>query len=153
MVHDLESLESADYVYLYCLTLDGRLYPVHGLPGPESEPPAAGAAPWTRQIKPLLNRAMNTVTQARPIDDLDPNYRVQLTYNGLNAVALELSRVPGRKSLVWLTDGVPIELGPNRSDTGDFVDFTPLLRQMSEAFDRVRRSHLSRAHGHDGQPG
>ena len=49
---------------------------------------------------------------------------------------LELSRVPGRKSLVWLTDGVPIELGPRRSDTGDFVDFTPLLRQMSEAFDR-----------------
>jgi VWFA-related protein len=140
LVHDLESLESADYVYLYCLALDGRLVPVHGLPGPEDEPaPAGGApggAPWTRQIKPLLDRAMRTLATVRPIDDLDPTYRVQLTYAALNAVAAELSRVPGRKSLVWLTDGVPIELGPNRSDTGDFVDFTPLLRQMSEAFDR-----------------
>jgi len=136
LVHDLEPLESADYVYLYCLTMDGRLYPVHGLPGPEDEPTPAGGAPWTRQIKPLLDRAMRALAQVRPTDDLDVNYRVQLTYNGLDAVAAELSRVPGRKSLVWLTDGVPIALGPNRSDTGEPVDFTPLLRKMSEAFDR-----------------
>jgi VWFA-related protein len=136
LVHDLESLESADYVYLYCLTLDGRLFPIHGLPGPEDEPTPAGGAPWTRQIKPLLDRAMRTLATLRPVDDFDPTYRVQLTYSALNAVAVELSRVPGRKSLVWLTDGVPIGLGPNRSDTGDYLDFTPLLRQMSEAFDR-----------------
>ena len=37
---------------------------------------------------------------------------------------------------MWLTDGIPIELGPRRSDVGDWVDFTPLLRQMSAAFDR-----------------
>jgi len=54
----------------------------------------------------------------------------------MSSMAVELSRVPGRKNLVWVTDGVPIELGPNRSDTGDFVDFTPLLRQMSESLDR-----------------
>jgi hypothetical protein len=44
--------------------------------------------------------------------------------------------VPGHKSIVWLTDGIPIELGPRRSDIGDWVDFTPLLLQLSEAFDR-----------------
>ena len=137
LVHDLGSLESADYVYLYCLTLDGRLFPVHGLPGPEDEPAPAGGVPWTRQIKPLLDSAIRTVTQLRPIDDFDPTYRVQLTYAALDAAALQLSMVPGHKSIVWLTDGVPIELGPNRSDTGDFVDFTPLLRQMSEEFDRA----------------
>jgi hypothetical protein len=73
--------------------------------------------------------------QTRPVD-IDIAVRVQLTYSSLDAIAAELSRVPGRKNIVWITDGVPIELGPNRSDTGDFVDFTPLLRQMSEAFDR-----------------
>jgi hypothetical protein len=77
------------------------------------------------------------VTQVRPVDDFDPTYRVQLTYAALDAAAAQLSRVPGHKSIVWLTDGVPIELGPNRSDTGDIVDFTPLLRQMSEEFDRA----------------
>lgn len=136
LVHDLGSLESADYVYLYCLTLDGRLYPIHGLPGPETEPPPAGSPPWTRQIKPLLDGALRAVMQVRPIDDLDVTYRVQLTYAALDSVAVQLARVPGRKSLVWLTDGVPIGLGPNRSDTGEFVDFTPLLRRMSEAYDR-----------------
>ena len=105
-------------------------------PGPETEPPPAGGPPWTRQIKPLLNGAMRGLLQTRPIDDQDWNYRVGLTYDGLSAVGAELSRVPGRKSLVWLTDSVPIELGPGRSDTGDFVDFTLLLRQLSEIFDR-----------------
>jgi len=137
LIHDLGALESADYVYLYCLTLDGRLFPVHGLPGPEDELVPAGGAPWTRQIKPLLDSAIRAVTQVRPVDDYDPTYRVQLTYAALDAAAAQLSRVPGHKSIVWLTDGVPIELGPNRSDTGDFLDFTPLLRQMSEEFDRA----------------
>jgi VWFA-related protein len=137
LIHDLGALESADYVYLYCLTLDGRLFPVHGLPGPEDQPAPAGGVPWTRQIKPLLDSAIRAVTQVRPVDDFDPTYRVQLTYAALDAAALQLSMVPGHKSIVWLTDGVPIELGPNRSDTGDFVDFTPLLRQMSEEFDRA----------------
>jgi VWFA-related protein len=137
LIHDLGSLESADYVYLYCLTFDGRLFPVHGLPGPEDEPAPAGGAPWTRQIKPLLDSAIGAVTQVRPVDNFDPTYRVQLTYAALDAAAAQLSMVPGHKSIVWLTDGVPIELGPNRSDTGDIVDFTPLLRQMSEEFDRA----------------
>jgi len=54
----------------------------------------------------------------------------------MSTMAVELARVSGGKNLIWVTDGVPIELGPNRSDTGDFVDYTPLLRQMSEALDR-----------------
>ena len=136
LVHDLASLENPDFVYLYLLTVDGRLYPVHGLPGPEggAEPP--GSIPWIRQIKPLLNDALRAVLQTRPVD-IDVAVRVQLTFQALDAVASGLSRVPGHKSIVWVTDGVPIELGPRRSDTGDWVDFTPLLRRMSEAFDRV----------------
>ncbi len=137
LVHDLESLESADYVYLYCITLDGKLIAVHPLPGPEDEPAPPGAAPWTKQIKPLLDRTMRTFTALRPVDDLDPIYRVQLTYAALNAAAAELARAPGRKSLVWLTDGVPIEIGPNRNLDGQGIDFTAQLRQMTEEFDRA----------------
>jgi VWFA-related protein len=136
LIHDLGSLESADYVYLYCLTLDGRVVPIHGLPGPEARPAPPGAEPWTRQIKPLLDGAMKAVAQVRPVDDLDPVYRVQVTYNALDIVAAQLSRVPGRKSIVWLTDGVPLVVGPNRTFNGEPIDFTPLMRRMSEAFDR-----------------
>jgi VWFA-related protein len=134
LVRSLESLEAPDYVYLYLFTLNGRLYPVHGLP-PPGEPSPPDSASWTRNAKQLVDQALRAVLQTRPVD-IDVAVRVQMTYYGLNAIAAELSRVPGRKNIVWITDGVPIELGPIRSDTGDFVDFTPLLRQMSEGFDR-----------------
>ena len=133
LVHALGSLETADFVYLYLLTLDGRLYAVRGLSAAPGE--TQDGVPWTRQIKPLLDQAMKTVLENRPVD-IDEAVRVQMTYLALDQIAVELSRVPGRKSLVWLTNGVPIVLGPERSDTGDWVDFTPLLRQMSEGFDR-----------------
>ncbi len=95
LVHDLQSMENADYLFLYCLSLDGRIFPVHGLPGPESQPSPPGSAPWTRQIKPLVDGAMGALTKVRPIDDLDVNYRVQITYDALAQIASELERVPG----------------------------------------------------------
>ena len=131
----LESLESADYLYLYILTIDGKIYSVHGLPTRETETPQAGQAPWTRDSKRILDDAIRQVTRVRPTF-MDVALRVQLTYRALETLAAELSRVPGRKNVVWITDGVPIELGPQRSDTGDYVDFTPLLRDLSSALDR-----------------
>lgn len=80
-------------------------------------------------------QALRAVLQVRRTD-IDLAIRVPLTFHALESMAVELSRVPGRKNLVWVTDGVPFELGPNRSDTGDFVDYTPMLRRMSDAFDR-----------------
>ena len=50
---------------------------------------------------------------------------------------MQLSRVPGpQKHRLGYNDGVPIALGPQRSDTGDFVDFTPQLRILSDMLDR-----------------
>jgi len=135
LIKELAPWETADGLYLYLLSVDGRLYPVHGLPGAEGEVRPPGEAPWTRQIKPLMDQAMRTVLRVRPVE-IDVAVRVQLTYAALDAMALQLSMVPGRKNIVWVSDGVPIALGPMRSDTGDFVDFTPLLRQLSEALDR-----------------
>ena len=134
LVHNLETLESADALYLYILTLDGRLYTVHGFESEEGEADQAKGAPWTREIKPLMDRAMRTVMRVRPVD-IDVAMRVQLTYSALDMLAVQMSRVPGRKNIVWVTDGIPIELGPNRSDTGDFADFTQELRQLSEHLD------------------
>lgn len=134
LVHNLEALESADSLYLYILTLDGHLFTVHGFDSEESETDQAKGTPWTRGIKPLMDSAMRTVMRVRPVD-IDVAMRVQITFSALDALALQMSRVPGRKNLVWVTDGVPIVLDPNRSDTGDFADFTQELRQLSEHLD------------------
>ena len=135
IARDLENLEVADTLYLYFLTLDGRLIAVRGLPSAEGavRPPAGEA--WTRQIKPIMDQAMQAVLRVRPAD-IDVAVRVQLTYAALDQLAIQLSSVPGRKNIVWVTDGVPIALGPGRSDTGDFVDFTKQMRQLSEGLDR-----------------
>jgi VWFA-related protein len=126
-------LESADDVYIYLLTLEGRIFGVHGLGAEEGAEP--GGAPWNKKIKPLMDRALRDVMRVRPAD-IDVAVRTQLTFDALGALAVQLSRVPGRKNVVWVTDGVPIVLGPGRSDTGQWVDFTPLLRTLSDTLTR-----------------
>ncbi len=137
LVRYLEGVESADYLYLYILTVDGRIYAVHGLPDPYSETPQPPQGRWAKDIKRTMDQAMREVMHVRPVE-MDVAVRTQLTFRILAGVANNLTRVPGRKNLVWITDGVPIELGPNRSDTGDYVDFTPQLRQMSAALERSK---------------
>lgn len=135
IVHALERLENADDLYLYLLTVEGRLFAVHGLTTEDAAQP--GAPPWTKKIKPLLDQAQRAVLKERPTE-IDVAARVQLTFAALDALGVQLSIVAGRKNVLWVTDGVPVELGPVRSDTGDFVDFTPQMRQLSEALVRSR---------------
>ncbi len=134
IIHALENLQNADYLYLYILDVQGRLFGVHGLPfGEEDAEP--GSEPWTKKIKPLLDRARRDTLINRPVD-VDVAVRVQVTFAGLAALTVQLSRVPGRKSVVWITDGVPAALGPVRSDTGEVVDFTPQMRALGQAMER-----------------
>jgi len=135
IVEQLGDIENADDLYLYLLTLDGRLFAVHGLNGTETGRPQDGG-PWTRQIKPLLDQALRTVQTIRPIDSADVNVRLGLTFDALQQIAAPLAAFPGRKNIVWVTDGVPISLGSRSSYTGEPIDFTPQLRQLSEWFDR-----------------
>ena len=110
LIKELAPLETADGLYLYLLSVDGRLYALHGLPGAEGEVRPPGEAPWTRQIKPLMDQAMQTVLRVRPVE-IDVAIRVQLTYAALDAMALQLSMLPGRKNIVWISDGVQDALG------------------------------------------
>lgn len=132
IIKTLAKLDNADYLYLYMVTIEGRLFAVHGLPTGEEGPEAAH---WTKQIKQQLDDALKKVLRNRPVE-VDIAIRTQLTFAALDQMGVELSRVPGRKNVVWVTDGVPIGLGPARSDTGDFVDFTPQMRQLSQALER-----------------
>jgi hypothetical protein len=83
-----------------------------------------------------MDTALKTVTRIRP-GGIDVADRIQITFRALEVLAAQLSRVPGRKNLVWVTDGVPLQLGPYQLDTDDFVDFTPQLRTVSEELDQA----------------
>jgi VWFA-related protein len=134
MVRTLGGIEPSGSLYLYLLSVNAKLFPVHGIsPGEEAAP----QAPWTQGIKQLMDAGIRAVTTFRS-PDIDVFVRTQLTMSALASLGGQLSAVPGRKIIVWVTDGVPVALGENRSDTGFPVDFTPQIRELSDVLERSK---------------
>jgi VWFA-related protein len=117
IVKALEPLETADTVYLYLLTNRGEIFPVHGFH--ETPPPtflmstrgaregeSAPTPPWTRQIKPLLDKAIEKVYGIRPESERDVGYRAATTFTALNVLQRAFVQIPGPKTIVWLSSGV-----------------------------------------------
>lgn len=109
----LQSLESADYLYLYLLTIDGRILPVHGLDA-EQQPGGRtvgnsgqrsareSSEPWTKDSKRLIDQAINAAVRAGSAN-LIAGTRIEWTLKALGAIAAALAHGPGRKNIVWLT--------------------------------------------------
>ena len=127
----LSRVESGEEVYLYFLTRDGRLYPVRGIPTAEGELPAGGPD-WTAHARPIVEAAIKETFGLRTLN-MTIVERVALTYAGLEVLARKLGAVPGRKSLVWITHGLPISV---RDAAGEYIDFQPYLRELSATFTR-----------------
>jgi VWFA-related protein len=117
VVRALEPLERAETVYLYLLTNRGEIFPVHGFPQTPNMaflPPSRGTEPgqtaaippWTRQIQPLLDQAIQKVYGIRPVDDRDPGYRAATTFTALSLLQQAFCVIPGPKTIVWITSGV-----------------------------------------------
>jgi VWFA-related protein len=113
----LEPVGTGESVYLYLLTNHGDLYPVHGLPAQEGAKvlPTAGGAmrvaepsavPWTPQVRPLLDQAIENVYGFRLVDDKDFAVRSGKTFLALGEVGQQLARIRGPKTIVWITTGV-----------------------------------------------
>lgn len=141
IVQTLQHLEPNDHFYLYLLTREATLFPVHPLPANEEEASSADAhrakedAPWAKEVEPLLNRAMNAVNRLE-LQELrvDVDARVQATFRAVRQLTEQMTPLPGRKSLVWLTKGVPV------SDVGldhQLKDNMPLIRQFATELNRA----------------
>lgn len=105
LVRALEPLESGRNLYLYVLGNDGTLYPIHSLPvAMEAEEPET---PWTRRIDPLLDQAIRTagglVLRARR-----PTFSA---FSVISKLSTEMTPIPGRKDIVWITHGLPVTGG------------------------------------------
>jgi VWFA-related protein len=178
LIRTLEPLGAANSVYLYLLTNHGDLYPVGGpaaLPSVSRLPPAENAdadekpmsAPWTRQIHSLLDRAIQKEYGFRPIDDTDTGVRAEVTFRALSELAQHSRDIPGRKTIVWITRGVPNWVdypygchdvtftqgsgsylagecsGNCRRLRGKCIDYEPFLRRFSNRLDRTGTSIYS----------
>jgi len=130
----LQGLETSDSLYLYLLTKDARLYPVHAMPdGPSDAKPES--TPWVRKVKPLLDEAERKVNMLRP-GDHTVDVQVKGTYAALNQVVSTLALMPGRNSLIWISHGVPIQVRLISGD--DYAKYTPLIAQLATACERAR---------------
>jgi len=128
IVSALQNFESAEHLYLYLLTKDGSLHPVHGLPAADSE--GAEERPWTAGIKPLLDNALNAVSRLRPQEyQVDADLRTQRTFALLHDLVSEFGAQPGRKALVWISHGVP--LLAYSVPRGVQTDYTATVRNLA----------------------
>ncbi len=150
----LQHVEGSDTLFLYILTMNGTLYPVHGL-ADAGKTRAPDAHPWTDDVKSLLENASRETFRLNPFIDVDS--RVRMTYKALATMAERIAAAPGRKGLIWISHGVPISLTPQ--STGNFgeVDYTPLLQRLTATLDRaevavytVRQPESMRSSGNDG---
>src|ERR1043165_4708136 len=87
--------------YLYLLAGDATLIPVHGVDS------TAGAS-WPRNCIALLDGALRNTAITRPSHLSTVGARVNATYTALIQLAARIAPLPGRKTVVWVTHGVPL---------------------------------------------
>jgi VWFA-related protein len=129
----LEHMEASDFVYLYLLTNSGDLYPVHPVPSRTAET-APDTTPWTAQIRPMLEDAVNKVYGLRPVDESQVGIRIESTYKALDLIASVIGPIPGPKNIIWITHGVPTIV---RLRGGEPYDYSPRLQRLATAIDRA----------------
>lgn len=134
IVKSLQGRETSDFLYFYLLTADIKLQAVHALPNSAADIRPSDT-PWTRNIRALLDEALKNANRLRQ-GGLTEDDRERRTYDVLSQVVSTLAMIPGRKNIVWISRGVPIEL--RLASGGEAIDYKPLLRKFAEACVRAK---------------
>jgi VWFA-related protein len=121
-------MESVDRLYIYVLTNKGDLYAVHALPPPDADPITI-SPPSPAQLRAKLDEAVQKLSGFRNIDVFDPILRANATVQALAAIGTQMSIIAGRKNLVWVTHGFPLQLFID----GQPIDFASAVRKLSVA--------------------
>jgi VWFA-related protein len=121
----LDHTETAERLYIYFLTNAGELYPVYPLPGPGSDAP--GASPTPAQLRTKLDDAVRKLNGLRNVDAQDPVKRANTTMQALTALGSQIASAPGRKNLIWVSHGFPLQF----RYIGQVVDTTPQVRKLA----------------------
>ena len=135
IAHTFQKLNSRDHVYVYLITKDGTLYPVHPFPSAGSSRSSADPD-WAAKVPALLDRAMHDVNTLRPQElQVNIDSRVRKSISVLKDLATDLGAQPGRKSLIWVSHGIPITA--NNPIDGTLRDYTILIRRLGNDLARA----------------
>ena len=131
MGQSLKGLESGESLYFYLLLMDGKLLPIHGI---EKAPGDAPDKTWVQDIEALLAKAVKTQAGTRPAGMLQEEV-VKRTYVGLETLAKQMAALPGRREIVWVTNGVPSVTNPKTPCSGDWIDCALYVPHLSVTLD------------------
>lgn len=112
----LPQLESGENVYFYVLNLEGVLVPIHAF-GPK----AADDKTWPQQVPEVLDKIMKAASHARPVQS-GMEDEVKKTYKALEDLGNQLAGYPGRRDIVWITNGVQNVYNTKHPCNGDWVE-------------------------------
>ncbi len=128
----LARAQAGGRVFVYLLTKEGAFYPIIGfgrLPLDVGEASVAG-------IERRLSDAMNAVNRLRPQDfQVDAELRTRTTYKQLQGLLGDFADMPGRKSFVWVSHGVPINA--RSIPRGALTDYTPVVQDFAGELNRA----------------
>jgi VWFA-related protein len=127
----LQQLESGNGLYFYLLTLEGNLSPIHPIGGKSGDD-----STWTQQIEKTLDTAMKTANHARPAQMNDQELVVKKTYVALETLANQLAPLPGRRDIIWITNGMPNVWNPKTPCSGDWVDCALYVPHLSVTLEK-----------------
>ncbi|MGA2595779.1 MAG: VWA domain-containing protein [Bryobacteraceae bacterium] len=127
----LQQLHSGDSLYFYLLTLEGTLSPIHEIGGT-----AGDDKTWTQTIEKTLDKAMKAANHNRPAVMDDQEMVVKKTYVALETLANKLAPFPGRRDIVWITNGMPNVWNPKTPCNGDWVDCALYVPHLSFTLER-----------------
>ncbi len=125
-------LESGESVYFYLLTVDGVLTPMHPVGGNTGDDKT-----WHQQFNKVLDKTMKGARTVRPAGMSDEEM-VKKTYVALETVANQLTTLPGRRDILWITNGVPNIWKPDTPCNGEWVECALYVPHLSVTLDKAK---------------
>jgi VWFA-related protein len=126
----LQHLDSTEGIYIYFLTDRGDLVPVRALPMEQAARRAEAELAPHELHKFFLQAVSRFKTGNTRVDVLQ---RARTTFEALEALRASIALLPGRKSLVWITSGLPLTV----RGSGGGVDFTSQVESVSDGAARA----------------
>ncbi len=122
----LQAVHPGDPVYLYLLNNAGTLVPIGGFPGPEDL--FAETNPSPARLIEGLDKAIKGNQGFRSVDASDPGLRIERTLRALTELGVRMASFDGRKNLIWVTHGIPLQF---QALSGDWIQVVPELRRVA----------------------
>ncbi len=128
----IPQLESGESVYFYLVTVDGILTPMHPVGGN-----AGDDKTWPKQFDKVLDKTMKSARTVRPAGMSDEEV-VKKSYVALETVANQLATLPGRRDILWITNGMPNIWKPDTPCNGEWVECALYVPHLSVTLDKAK---------------